>query len=132
MWPLTIGETLSANIPDRHPAALERASEFLQGRAVTFSAGGDGGRGRPDHPARRRSAPRSSIGRCAFAPSCALSALLLHLLYLLFHLFSGFGDPLADDRVPDRFVPFHNFLDDFSKLVSGRILKKQLYSASRS
>ena len=35
------------------------------------------------------------------------------LLYLLFHLFSGFGDPLADDRVPDKFVPFHNFLDDF-------------------
>jgi hypothetical protein len=69
---------------------------------------------------------RSSIGRCAFAPSGALSALLLHLLYLLFHLFSGFGDPLADDRVPDRFVAFHNFLDDFSKLVSGRVLKKQL------
>jgi len=30
-----------------------------------------------------------------------------------------------DDRVPDRFVAFHNFLDDFSKLVSGRVLKKQ-------
>jgi hypothetical protein len=37
MWPLTVGETWSANIPDRHPAAAVRSNPMLLLRSCKTS-----------------------------------------------------------------------------------------------